>query len=77
MSERNPYSGPCKTCGCQRPAGLDSAIARRAALDEKYIGMINDNLRWHSEGKLNWEHMKSCVNNAMHYWHVDREAIGS
>lgn len=64
-------------CEMTRTDPATSAIRRRAAVDEKYRAMVNDSMRWYSEGKLSYKGMRASVKNALHFWREDREAIGS
>ena len=56
---------------------LGEAIKRRAAVDQKYIGMVSDSMRWFSRGQLSYDGLHASVNNALHFWREDRNAIGS
>lgn len=70
MSERL-----CK-CGGVIDSRYETALARRTALDAKYIALVSDQMGWFSEGKLSYEHLRSNVKMALTMWRDDRDAIG-
>lgn len=81
MSKLNQATPPdwqpriCK-CGGVSDARYETALARRTAVDAKYIGLVSDHTRWFSQGLLSYEHMRSNVKLALKMWIEDRDAIG-
>lgn len=65
----------CVECGQEVARGVQIRLRELSSCDEKYQKMIQDNLRWFSEGRLTYDSMRSNVKLDLKLWHSDRNGI--